>query len=78
MMRRRYSPNSRGSASSRIMVVGAAGSRKFRTAYMQLHPFNRWRMACCPDAPLDSATLARFRAVDIWRYTPPEYHSGRG
>ena len=50
---------------------------EFRTAYMQLHPFNRWRIACCPDAPLNAATLARFRAADIWHYTPPEYHSGR-
>lgn len=49
---------------------------EFRTARLQVHPFNRWRQACCPDAPLDAATLARFRAVDIWRYTPPEYHIG--
>ena len=50
---------------------------EFRSARLRLHPFNNWRQTSCPDAPLDAATLARFRAADIWRHTPPEYHIAR-
>ena len=51
---------------------------EFRTATLQVHPFNVWRQSCCPRALLNAATLARFRAADILQYTPPEYHFGRG
>lgn len=51
---------------------------EFRTAYLQVHPFNLWRQASCPDAPPDAALLARFREANILQYTPREYHCGRG
>ena len=51
---------------------------EFRRARLQLHPFNVWRQDCGLDGPPTAADLARFRAEDIWRYTPPEYHFGRG
>lgn len=50
---------------------------EFRSARLQVHAFNEWRRRCCPEAPLNAATLANFREADIWRYTPREYHIGR-
>ncbi|MCY4527028.1 MAG: metallophosphoesterase family protein [Anaerolineaceae bacterium] len=50
---------------------------EFRQARLQVHAFNEWRRQCSPGSPLDANTLARFRAADIWQYTPMEYHVGR-
>ena len=51
---------------------------EFRQARLQVHSFNQWRRRHCPGSPLDGEALAQFRAADIWQFTPPEYHIGRG
>ncbi len=52
--------------------------KEFRTATLQVHPFNLWRQAGRLQGLPDAAQLARFREADILQYTPPEYHCGRG
>lgn len=47
---------------------------EFRTARLQVHPYNLWRKACYPGQPETMAMLAEFNQIDKWAYTPPEYH----
>ncbi len=48
--------------------------KEFETARLELHPFQAWRRAECPDEPVSAALLECFEHVDKWPYIPPEYH----
>jgi len=50
---------------------------EFRTARLQVHPYNEWRKACHPDTPESPALLESFLRIDKWMYTPLEYHLNR-
>jgi predicted phosphodiesterase len=47
---------------------------EFRTARLQVHPYNLWRKACYPGHEESVALLAEFQQIDKWAYTPREYH----
>lgn len=55
-------------------VIGQLVIEEFKTARLQVHPFNHWRAACRPDAPLDLALLDEFSKINKWDYTPLAYH----
>ncbi len=50
---------------------------EFRTARLQVHPYNLWRKACSPGQPETAAMLNEFNQIDKWAYTPAEYHVNR-
>ncbi len=55
-------------------VSGRLVIEEFRTARLQVHPFNDWRAACCPQAPLSLKLLDEFSRINKWDYTPRAYH----
>ena len=55
-------------------VVARLVVKEFKIARLQVHPFHAWRHAEHPDAPESVELLQQFEQVDIWQYTPPEYH----
>jgi predicted phosphodiesterase len=55
-------------------VDGHLVIEEFKTARLQIHPFNHWRRVCRPNAPLDMKLLDEFSRIDKWDYTPPAYH----
>ena len=55
-------------------IIGQLVVDEFRTARLQVDPFNIWRNAECPGAALTPALLAEFAKVDAWRYIPAAYH----
>ena len=50
---------------------------EFRTARLQVHPYNVWRKACYPGQSETMALLVEFNQIDKWAYTPLEYHVNR-
>jgi predicted phosphodiesterase len=50
---------------------------EFRTARLQVHPYNEWRKAHHPNVPDSPALLDLFSTADKWAYTPLEYHLNR-
>jgi predicted phosphodiesterase len=58
-------------------VPGVLVVEEFKTARLQIHPFNLWRQAVHPGQPVTADLLAAFRQTDPWGYTPLEYHVNR-
>lgn len=55
-------------------VIGQLVIDEFRTARMQLMPFNAWRTAVHPGISPNWELLAEFRQANIWDYTPMPWH----
>ncbi|MCC7448375.1 MAG: hypothetical protein IT324_13220, partial [Anaerolineae bacterium] len=55
-------------------VAGYLAVEEFRTAQVQVDPFNRWHKLTCPDQPQTMALLPAFAAVDKLAYAAPAYH----
>jgi predicted phosphodiesterase len=53
--------------------IGALVVEEQRTARSRVSPFLRWRAETCPDEPISFDLLARFREVDVWRYTSAHF-----
>ncbi len=47
---------------------------EFKTARLQVHPFNDWRKACHPQEPFSLKLLDEWSKVNKWDYTPRAYH----
>lgn len=58
-------------------VIAELVIREFRTARLQVHPFNHWWQARCPAEIPSMELLRRFEQDDYWAYVPAEYHLNR-
>jgi len=54
-------------------VAGYLAVEEFRTAQVQVDPFNRWHRLTCPNEPETMALLQVFTSVDKWAHTAPAY-----
>ncbi|MBZ0295959.1 MAG: metallophosphatase family protein [Anaerolineae bacterium] len=61
----------------RYGVIAELVIREFRTSRLQVHPFNAWWQAHCPDQTPTLNLLAQFEQADYWSYVPPEYYLNR-
>jgi predicted phosphodiesterase len=51
--------------------------QEFLNARLYVHPFNEWKREHFPDTPTTSEMVAAFQTVDLWQYTPAQYHMNR-